>query len=165
MSYKPQPGDRVGVMDEGLFRLRAIMEQATGKPAPPNNIGTVESIEDGLVYINFDSEEGEGMGNQAPYPTKDVFLYGSTGSGGIADEPPPKPKPSNGFVRDGLTTSTLRADSTSSAKSSVRYGERSSRWATALGAKHWSILLRRRRSWSFVRWRLQRPLASILRMR
>ena len=67
------PGDRVKVRDPGLEQLRRIMERATGRDAPPNHYGTVDHIEDGLVYINFDEDGVEGAGNQAPYPEQDVY--------------------------------------------------------------------------------------------
>ena len=67
------PGDRVKVRDPGLEQLRRIMERATGRAAPPNHYGTVDHIEDGLVYINFDEDGVEGAGNQAPYPEADVY--------------------------------------------------------------------------------------------
>lgn len=74
-----EPGDRVGVNDLGLRQLRVLMEQATGQPAPPNHIGTVERVENGLVYINFDEDGVEGAGSQAPYPAGQCFLIGTAG--------------------------------------------------------------------------------------
>ncbi len=75
------PGDRVGVKDPGLEQLRTIM--ARYGDAPPNNEGTVDSIEDGFVYINFDEDGVEAAGNCAPYPVEDVYLlacqYGDEG--------------------------------------------------------------------------------------
>jgi hypothetical protein len=62
------------VSDPGLAQLRAIMASATGQPAPPNHHGTVDHVEDGLVYINFDDDGVEGAGNQAPYPVEDVWF-------------------------------------------------------------------------------------------
>jgi len=67
-------GDRVFVTDPGLAQLRDIMFRATGSTVP-NHHGTVDEVwDDGTILINFDSEEGEGMGNAAPYPPDEVQL-------------------------------------------------------------------------------------------
>ena len=70
-----EPGNRVYVTDPGLAAMRAIMRQATGREPIPNHCGTIAEIdEDGWILINFDSEEGEGQGQCAPYPPEEVQL-------------------------------------------------------------------------------------------
>lgn len=76
-------GDRVYVNDPALLQLRDLM-RAYGRVDPgPNNIGTVDSVseEDGVftVYVNFDSEEGEGMGSCAPYNITEVCRFKGNG--------------------------------------------------------------------------------------
>jgi hypothetical protein len=66
-NYVPTPGARVWVDDPGLAELRRIMREATGTEPPPNHTGTVDSVEDGLVYIIFDDS-----GSEAPYPVAEV---------------------------------------------------------------------------------------------
>jgi len=61
-----EPGDRVWVVDPGLEALRDIMRRHDGKEPAPNHHGTVDEIEDGRVYINFDD------GGCAPYPAAGV---------------------------------------------------------------------------------------------
>jgi hypothetical protein len=76
-----KPGDRVFVTDPALAAMRDIMFRATGS-APPNHHGTVDEIfDDGTILINFDSEDGEGVGNAAPYPPDEVRLLGSDKDG------------------------------------------------------------------------------------
>ena len=70
-----KPGDRVYVTDPGLAQLRAVMA-SYGEPARPNHHGTVERIEGDTVYIAFDSEDGEGQGQLAPYPARQVCALG-----------------------------------------------------------------------------------------
>ena len=74
-----KPGDRVYVVDPGLAELRAIMRRAGHEPFP-NHHGTVDEVHDGLVYINFDSEDGPGQGSCAPYPVEDVRHLTDQGS-------------------------------------------------------------------------------------
>jgi hypothetical protein len=62
------PGNRVWVTDPALAQLREIMRCATGREPKPNHHGTVEEVEDGMAYINFDD------GVQAPYPLDEVRL-------------------------------------------------------------------------------------------
>jgi hypothetical protein len=69
-----KPGDRVYVTDPGLAQLRAIMLEAMGHDPPPNHHGTVEEIVLDTVLIVFDSEDGEGQGQAAPYPLHQVRL-------------------------------------------------------------------------------------------
>lgn len=56
--------------------IQAICERAPGFTQPPfrNDEGTVDEVHDGMVYINFDSEAGPGLGACAPYPLADVRL-------------------------------------------------------------------------------------------
>lgn len=63
-----QPGDRVYLTDPGLAQLREIMRGATGTEPAPNQHGTIESVDDGLILIVFDD------GQAAPYPADEVRL-------------------------------------------------------------------------------------------
>lgn len=78
MSNPPNfvPGDRVYVDDQALAEVRYIMRRATGAEPAPNHHGTVERVEDGLVYIVFDD------GGGAPYPVEETHhLPGSARPG------------------------------------------------------------------------------------
>lgn len=68
-----KPGDRVQVHDEGLNMIQAICERDPNFSSSfRNDCGTVDEVHDGLVYINFDNEDGPGRGACAPYPIADV---------------------------------------------------------------------------------------------
>lgn len=60
-------GDRVKVLDPGLQAVAKIFRDATGEEPPPNDTGTVDSVEGDYVYIIFDDSE-----SMAPYPTREV---------------------------------------------------------------------------------------------
>lgn len=64
-------GDRVYVTDPALAQLREIMCRYGEDPAP-NHHGTVIEVYEDAVLISFDSAEGEGMGNAAPYSLHEV---------------------------------------------------------------------------------------------
>lgn len=66
-----KPGDRVYVVDPGLRQLRQIMRSGGYKPFP-NHHGTVQEVEEGLVEIWFDNEDGEGLGQCSFYPLGEV---------------------------------------------------------------------------------------------
>lgn len=66
-----KPGDRVYVTDPGLARLREIMRSFGEKPFP-NHHGTVHEVAADRILINFDNEEGPGLGSSAPYPPHEV---------------------------------------------------------------------------------------------
>lgn len=66
-----KPGDRVYVLDPGLAELRAIMRRYGHEPTP-NHHGTVHEIEDGMVEIWFDNEDGPGLGQASFYPHDEV---------------------------------------------------------------------------------------------
>ena len=72
-------GDRVYVDDPALAQLRDIVRRETGEEPEPNHQGTIDHIYDGMAYIIFDSDEGEAMGNCAPYPLTQVHLLGGEG--------------------------------------------------------------------------------------
>lgn len=72
MSFKV--GDRVAVNDPALAQLRAIMEKY-GHEAPPNNVGVIDRIRDGVAEIIFDDS-----GQCAPYPLDECTLIDGTGA-------------------------------------------------------------------------------------
>lgn len=72
-----KPGDRVQVNCPGLAKQREVMRSIIGKEPTPNHIGTVQEVDGDTAYIVFDSEDGEAMGQLAPYPLSLVQPLGA----------------------------------------------------------------------------------------